>query len=229
MHSPPRSADRAPSDARVLSLETTRAQGRPGAQCTRSPVRAKGSEYAHEYLQREHRNHPAFPAQWLERLLRALPGKPGFLAPVIRRLLKRPAELVKRPGEFDTSVGGSGPHGLTVRENIVRPRRGGWISPQPCRANWRQIRDPPSLPTKRGGGLGFAPIRLRADTQTFNATAISAPAVTLSAALPESARSRRRGRRGRGAGRATPWRWRPMVRGRWPGRLFCSRHRQRPR
>jgi hypothetical protein len=33
----------------------------PGAQCTRSLVRAYGVEYAHEYSQRRHRIHPAFP------------------------------------------------------------------------------------------------------------------------------------------------------------------------
>jgi len=33
----------------------------PGAQCTRSLVRAMGSEVAHEYSQRVHRISPAFP------------------------------------------------------------------------------------------------------------------------------------------------------------------------
>jgi hypothetical protein len=54
----------------------------PGAQCTL--VCAGGSKSAHQYLQRRHRKHPAFPTQWFERLLRA-PRGPGFLAPVIRR------------------------------------------------------------------------------------------------------------------------------------------------
>ena len=36
----------------------------PGAQCTRSLVRAMGSEYAHEYSQRVHRISPASPTQW---------------------------------------------------------------------------------------------------------------------------------------------------------------------
>jgi putative transposase len=35
-------------------------------------------EYAHQSSQRRHRKHPAFPTQWLERLLRDLPGEPGF-------------------------------------------------------------------------------------------------------------------------------------------------------
>jgi hypothetical protein len=36
----------------------------PGAQCTRSLVCAGVVEYAHEYSQRRHRKHPAFPTQW---------------------------------------------------------------------------------------------------------------------------------------------------------------------
>jgi len=36
-----------------------RARGMPGAQCTRSLVRAGVVEYAHQYSQRRHRNHPA--------------------------------------------------------------------------------------------------------------------------------------------------------------------------
>ncbi len=40
----------------------------PGAQCTRSPVCAGGSQYAHGYSQRRHRKHPAFPTQWFYRI-----------------------------------------------------------------------------------------------------------------------------------------------------------------
>jgi hypothetical protein len=43
------------------ALCNERAWGMPGAQCTRSLVRAIGSEYAHEYSQRVHRISPAFP------------------------------------------------------------------------------------------------------------------------------------------------------------------------
>jgi hypothetical protein len=44
----------------------------PGARRTRGLVCAYGSEYAHEYSQRVHRKHPAFPAQWFYGLFRAL-------------------------------------------------------------------------------------------------------------------------------------------------------------
>jgi hypothetical protein len=53
----------------------------PGVQCTRSLVRAIGVEHAHEYSQRRHRNHPAFPTQWFYGLWRALPGDEFVLPP----------------------------------------------------------------------------------------------------------------------------------------------------
>jgi len=48
------------------------------------------------------------------RLLRVLPGAPGFLATVSRNALARIT--------LDTSFGVSGPRDLTVRAGIVRPR-----------------------------------------------------------------------------------------------------------
>jgi hypothetical protein len=63
------------------SLEDKRARGMPGAQCTRSLVCALVLEYAHEYSQRRHRKHPAFPTQWFYGLLRAFPGDRAFLPP----------------------------------------------------------------------------------------------------------------------------------------------------
>jgi hypothetical protein len=38
----------------------------PGAQCTRSLVRAGSFEYAPEHSQRRHRKHPAFPTRWID-------------------------------------------------------------------------------------------------------------------------------------------------------------------
>jgi len=54
------------------------------------------------------RDIPAFPARWLERLLRVLPGAPGFLATVA-------CATRERRRKRDTSVGVSGPRDLTVR------------------------------------------------------------------------------------------------------------------
>src|SRR6201994_2188316 len=68
----------------------------------------------------------ALPAQWLDGLLRALPGVPGFLAPVANRSLC----------SLDPSVGGSGPHGLTVRAapHALRHDR---VHRSPRNASWR--------------------------------------------------------------------------------------------
>ncbi len=75
----------------------------------------------------------ALPAQWLYGLLRALPGVPGLLAPV-------PPGL--NPG-IDPSVGGSGPHGLTVRAAAARLTvRGASIA---SRATCRSDRETPSV------------------------------------------------------------------------------------
>src|SRR5258706_1458102 len=67
--------------ARVVheSLAQQRAQGMPGAQCTRSLVCKKQT---HERSHHGHTgNHPAFPAQWFYGLLRALPGDQACLTP----------------------------------------------------------------------------------------------------------------------------------------------------
>jgi hypothetical protein len=78
--SQPRGAKR-PGCARKSSAQKTEGAGMPGAWCTRSLVCAWGGEYAHEYSQRVHRRHPAFPAQWFYGLYRALPGDRAFLPP----------------------------------------------------------------------------------------------------------------------------------------------------
>src|SRR5438034_7379691 len=67
-----------------------------------------GSEYAHQYSQRRHRKHPAFPTQWFYGFLRALPGDHRFVDPVIRATRWRPRKL-------DACFGAPEPHGFTVR------------------------------------------------------------------------------------------------------------------
>jgi hypothetical protein len=59
-------------------------------------------------------DHPAFPARWCYGLSRALPGEPGFLAPVIGETSFR---------QLDTSVGAPGPHAFAVRVHGARLRR----------------------------------------------------------------------------------------------------------
>src|SRR2546430_5792727 len=52
----------APELCKPVSLEETRAQGKPGARCTRSLARKQKSARASS--PQVHRNSPAFPAQW---------------------------------------------------------------------------------------------------------------------------------------------------------------------
>src|SRR5258705_5494145 len=64
---------------RTIRPENERAQGMPGARCTRSLVCKKQT---HERSHHGHTgNHPAFPAQWFYGLLRALPGDQACLTP----------------------------------------------------------------------------------------------------------------------------------------------------
>jgi hypothetical protein len=87
----------------------------PGARCTRSLVCAWGSEYAHEYSQRVHRNHPAFPARWFTAYI--------VLSPVIGFL----ATVASGNRRLDASTEASGPHDFAVR--LKRPRL--WRHPRP--------------------------------------------------------------------------------------------------
>jgi|SRR6266850_2108126 hypothetical protein len=57
-----------------------RAQGMPGARCTRGLVCKCVQKGAHEHTGQ--RRHPTFPAQWLYGLYRALPGRAGLVVTV---------------------------------------------------------------------------------------------------------------------------------------------------
>jgi hypothetical protein len=91
-----------------------RAQGRPGARCTRGLV-CKLCIKMRTRAYRFSENTPAFPAQWLYGLLRALPGE--------RRLCchRRPSEALAS-SELDASIRASGPHDFAVRIRAVRYR-----------------------------------------------------------------------------------------------------------
>jgi hypothetical protein len=84
-----------------------RARGMPGAQCTRSLVCAGVVEYAHEYSQRRHRKHPAFPTQWFYGLYVISPGT-GLSCP-------RHLSGNCFPRKLSASVGAPGPHDFAVR------------------------------------------------------------------------------------------------------------------
>jgi hypothetical protein len=79
-----------------------RAPGAPAASCAKRVGRN-----AHEYSQRVHRNHPAFPHAMVLRLTSSSPRRSGFLASVA------PEKLASQ--ELDASVETSGPHDLAVR------------------------------------------------------------------------------------------------------------------
>src|SRR5215472_1826271 len=81
----------------------------PGVLRTRSLVCRMEEAYEHSH-HRFAEITPALPAQWFERLLRALPGVSGLLATVAREIVH----------ELDPSVEGTGPHGLTVRRRVIR-------------------------------------------------------------------------------------------------------------
>ena len=79
------------------------AQGRPGARCTRG-LACNCAQRTRTRAYRFSGNTPAFPAQWLYSLLRALPGERLFCH-------RRRANLAR----LDASTAASGPHDFAVR------------------------------------------------------------------------------------------------------------------
>src|SRR5215207_4759579 len=95
----------------VVPLSNERAQGMPGARCTRGLVCQK----LRNWRTRAYRaavNTPTSPAQWLYGLLRALPGGASLLSPSPPR-----SEL---PRSFSPAYAAPEPHDLTVRSGYIR-------------------------------------------------------------------------------------------------------------
>jgi hypothetical protein len=93
--------------------ESMRAQGMPGARCTRSPCAGKHTV--------DHRSpaHPAFPAQWFDGFLRALLGDEFLLVTVASRIETCPDAVAP------THLRGAwhqqrmpGPHDFSVRSDL---------------------------------------------------------------------------------------------------------------
>jgi len=80
MYSRSRGTLRPRSEGNVRPPKTERAQGMPGARCTRDLVCNVHKKNAHTSIQGSGGN-PTFPAQWLYGLLRALLGDRAFLPP----------------------------------------------------------------------------------------------------------------------------------------------------
>src|SRR5947207_14082312 len=64
----------------IISPSIKRAQGRPGPRCTRGLV-CNVHKKVRTRAYRSSGEHPAFPAQWLDGLCRALPGDEFLLPP----------------------------------------------------------------------------------------------------------------------------------------------------
>ena len=87
-----------------LSLQRKREQGMPGARCTRGLVCKMRRKRTRAYRYR--RNTPAFPAQWLYGLCRALPGDEFVLSPSLTDLrLIEPGRVRLASAQLDTSNG----------------------------------------------------------------------------------------------------------------------------
>jgi hypothetical protein len=99
----------------VCPHRNQRAQGRPGASRTRGPAcrlrNGKSCTRAYRYR----RSIPAFPAQWLDGLSRALPGE--------RLFCLRHQRDAFAPRGLDASTATSGPHDFAVRLRRARLSR----------------------------------------------------------------------------------------------------------
>jgi len=118
-HSCDLAAHHARSFTRTCPPQIKRAQGRPGARCTRGLVcnvhrRTRTRAY------RFSGSIPAFPAQWLYGLLRALPGERLFC-------LRRHERSCASPG-LNASTAAPEPHDFAVRSNHTRQK---WLSRPP--------------------------------------------------------------------------------------------------
>jgi hypothetical protein len=95
-----------------MALENQRAQGKPGARCTRSLVCSV--LVAHECSHHRFTGTPSFPCAMVLTVSFVLSPVTGLFCH--RRRADNSAKL-------DASVGASGPHDFAVRVSIIRPAR----------------------------------------------------------------------------------------------------------
>jgi hypothetical protein len=95
----------------VVPLSEERAQGMPGARCTRGLV-CQGIAHWRTRAYRAAVNTPTSPAQWCYGLLRALPGGASLLSP------SPPRSVL--PKSFSPAYAAPEPHDLTVRSRPIR-------------------------------------------------------------------------------------------------------------
>ena len=101
-----------PSFASSFALKKERAQGRPGARCTRGPV-CKSNKQKRTRAYRFSGSSPAFPAQWFYGLSSCSPRRDHSLFVTVA---PRKREL---PENLTPAIGASGPHDFAVR--FTRP------------------------------------------------------------------------------------------------------------
>jgi hypothetical protein len=82
-----------------------RAQGKPGARCTRGLVCKRAQKHAHEHTGPAEAS--GFPCAVVLRLASRSPRCPGFFATFISRM--------SPPAKLDASIGAPGPHDFAVR------------------------------------------------------------------------------------------------------------------
>ena len=104
-----------------LSLETRgsrecRMRAAPAVSCAKMCERKRTRAY------RFSGGTPAFPAQWLYGLLRALPGESGFVVSVVCKQLAHPRPVGPTClfADLTPTAEASGPHDFTVRFSIAR-------------------------------------------------------------------------------------------------------------
>ena len=106
-----------------------RAQGRPGARCTRGLV----CKIVQEKRTRAYRfsgDTPAFPAQWLYGLSSRSPRSIGLSMPPSPRENRRlgPVGPSAPPRDLTPTTEASGPHHFAVRNSAVRLRAARWLT-----------------------------------------------------------------------------------------------------
>jgi hypothetical protein len=126
-----------------LRLLKQRAQGRPGARCTRGLVCIDAQRNAHTSIQVQ-RKHSGLPCAMALRLIRALPGESELLATIA---LERRWPLK----DLTPAIRASGPHDFAVRECSIRRA----FAPEALAAtaacpNVRDVRETPLLRDRMG-------------------------------------------------------------------------------
>src|SRR5690242_21954052 len=114
----------------------------PGEGLTHGPPANKKAGGSHHRCSRS----SGIPCAMVLRLIRDLPGAPGFLAPIVA--LKSSAQLV-------ASVGATGPHDFAVRFSAVRPHEKSRATlPRPSHTRLTYRDDRACAPLHRGGMAG---------------------------------------------------------------------------